>query len=136
MLENVPIYTIYTVPVPIYSAYNPRIVLYCIDWSEFQFRFLLLLQMYFSFSLCSFQFSLSRLPKPATYFDRSYSLCMIPRKYCTLGWRDLALFAIFEKLHVSADQVYWKNRQISLRVRIARAAKFSFSGNLIMNIFV
>ena len=58
------------------------------------------------------------------------------QSFCLLGWSDLALFAIFEKLHVSADQVYWKNRQISLRVRIARAAKFSFSGNLIMNIFV
>ena len=25
---------------------------------------------------------------------------------CTVGWSDLALFAIFKKLHVSADQVY------------------------------
>ena len=25
----------------------------------------------------------------------------------TVGWSDLALFAILEKLHVSADQVYF-----------------------------
>ena len=28
------------------------------------------------------------------------------QSFCLLGWSDLALFAIFEKLHVSADQVY------------------------------
>ena len=34
----------------------------------------------------------------------------------TLGWSDLALFSIFENVHISADQVYFqalhlKNRQ-------------------------
>ena len=32
--------------------------------------------------------------------------CALFRTY-TVGWSDLALFAIFEKLHVSADQVYF-----------------------------
>ena len=27
--------------------------------------------------------------------------------YCTVGWSELVLFAIFKKLHVSADQVYF-----------------------------
>ena len=36
--------------------------------------------------------------------------------YCTVGWSDLALFSIFENVHISADQVYFqalhlKNRQ-------------------------
>ena len=26
---------------------------------------------------------------------------------CRVGWSDLALFAIFEKQHISADQVYF-----------------------------
>ena len=29
------------------------------------------------------------------------------KELCTVGWSDLALFEIFEKLHVSANQVYY-----------------------------
>ena len=56
--------------------------------------------------------------------------------YCGVGWSDLALFAIFEKLQVSAVQVYFQEAKskklanFSARVRVAGAAKFSFSKNL------
>ena len=49
---------------------------------------------------------------------------------CTLGWGDLALFAIFEKRHISADQVYFKQfNSKKLANFAARLAKFSFSKN-------
>ena len=43
----------------------------------------------------------------------------------SVGWSDLALFAIFEKLHVSADLVYFFNSKKSANF----PAKFSFSKN-------
>ena len=33
--------------------------------------------------------------------------CPPSRHHSTVGWSDLALFAIFEKLHVFANQVYF-----------------------------
>ena len=30
-----------------------------------------------------------------------------PPLHCTVGWSDLALFVIFEKLHLSADKLYF-----------------------------
>ena len=52
-----------------------------------------------------------------------------------LMWSDLALFSIFENLHVSADQGIFfefnskKSAILAARPRIARAAKFSFLKN-------
>ena len=36
------------------------------------------------------------------YCTREYSFV-----HCSVGWSDLALFAISEKLHISADQIYF-----------------------------
>ena len=45
--------------------------------------------------------------------------------YCTVGWSELALFAIFEKLHVSADQVYFYevNSKKNCKFRRARVRR-------------
>ena len=49
-------------------------------------------------------------------------------EYSTEGWNNLPLLAIFEKRHVSADQVYFiiqKSTNFAVR-----AARFPFSKNL------
>ena len=45
-------------------------------------------------------------------------------KYYRLGWSDLALFAIFEKLHVSADQVYFLGGQFQKIVEFRQGKVF------------
>ena len=39
----------------------------------------------------------------------SYCNYILNRLYCTIGWSDLAIIAIFERQPSSADQVYFRN---------------------------
>ena len=63
------------------------------------------------------------------------------REGCTLGWSDLALFAIFEKQHLSADQVNFlefSSKILATSVMRARSKLFiikKFTGPLKLNIF-
>ena len=40
-------------------------------------------------------------------FISNFGLWILNCVYCGIGWSDLALFAIFEKQQISADQVYF-----------------------------
>ena len=58
------------------------------------------------------------------------NICIYSYVHCTLGWSDLALFAIFEKLHISADQIYFKKVNSKKSANFATPARqSSFSKN-------
>ena len=56
----------------------------------------------------------------------TYVVCTLYNVHCTLGWSDLALFAIFEKLHISADQIYFKKVNSKKSANFATPARQSF----------
>ena len=64
--------------------------------------------------------------------------------YYTVGWSDLALFSIFENLHIFADQVYSENlNSKKLAISTARASHawqsvhfFKITGILKINFFL